>query len=227
MKKNFITITLLLLANVGFSQNNEFDLFHKAETLLNEKEFGKAILIFDEVLKINSTHVGAHLYKALSNQNLKNYTEAIVGFENAIKVDSLNTQALYEIANTYKAIKNHEKAIQYYNKAEKTLDNNTYNNPKYTVLKRIFINEMHPFYIPKKDILYKRGLLYFNVKKYFLAYKDFSNIEIDNRDKDSQYMLAFSLLKLKKIKKGCVELDKAISLGSKSALEIKNEYCNP
>ncbi|WP_435415319.1 hypothetical protein [Polaribacter aestuariivivens] len=40
-------------------------------------------------------------------------------------------------------------------------------------------------------------------------------------------MIASSLLKLKRTKEACIELDKAISLGSEIAPRIKKIYCKP
>ncbi|WP_439129631.1 tetratricopeptide repeat protein [Polaribacter sp.] len=228
MKKKIIKTTILFLfVNFCFSQSKENSLFIKAETLLSNKEYEKAIITLDKVLKINTNHVGANVYKGIINSYLKKYNEATLSFKKAISLDSFNTQALYEIANIYHKRNKINKAIKYYNMAENSLENIKTFYQENSLLKRTFLKEIFPFAVDKSEILYMRGVLYFDSKQYTLAYDDFSNIKFMNRNKDSQYMLATSLLKLKRKNEACNEFKKAIVLGSEIAKEMKIKHCTP
>ncbi len=188
--------------------------------MFKEKKYKKVVLKLDKVIKFDSNYVGAYVYRAKSNLKLKNYSLALKDFKRVIVLDKFNTVSYFEIAKIYSKNKNFKKALLYFNMSENSLKksfNNTNN------LKRSFLKEISPFYVKKSKIFYRRSLLYYKLNEYNLAYNDLS--KINKRDKESQLLIAFTLIKLKKNKTACIEFDKAILLGSKKAIEYKKVYC--
>ncbi|TXD50903.1 MULTISPECIES: tetratricopeptide repeat protein [unclassified Polaribacter] len=221
MKK--LILLLLLTTQILSSQENEF--FEQAVILIEKEQYKEAIKILDKVLDVNPNFVGAYVQRGTSKSALHKNREAIEDYRKAINLDSLNTLSFFNIANNYRDLNDDKKAIYYYNKAEQSIQNNTYHQHKNIPLKRTFLTEMAPFYVSKSQIHYNRGLTFYDLKEYSFAFKDFSTIENNEITKESEFMLASSLLKLNRNKKACIRLNNAISLGSKMALEIKKRYC--
>ena len=217
-------LLLLLITQISFCQEDD-ELFGKAEILLQNKEYHEAIKLFDKVLEINPDYVGASVNLGISKTYLQEYESAIKNYENAITLDSLNTLSYFNIANNYAELEDFEKSIIFYNKALQSAKN-TFNTASNTIiLKRTFIREMSPFQVSIDKILYFRGSTFYDLKKHELALQDFLSIDANSHTKDSQFMLASTLLKLNRNTEACSELNKAIKLGSKIAIEIKKRNC--
>ena len=222
MKK--LILLLLLITQISFCQKDD-QLFEKAEILLKNKEYQEAIKLFDKVLELNPDYVGASVNLGISKSNLQEYESALKHYKKAIALDSLNTLSYFNIANIYVDLEDFEKSITYYNKALQSAKNAINPESNRLILKRIFVREISPFQVSIDKILYFRGSTFYDLKQYELALKDFLSISENSHTKDSQFMLASTLLKLNRNKKACSELNKAIILGSKIAIEIKKRNC--
>lgn len=225
MKKTFTLLLTLLFVGVTISQNSEDINFENAEKLYEEKKYKKAIHKLDTLLKNNPKIVGAYIFRGKSKSNLKQHIDAIKDYKKAIKLDSLNTLAFFEIGKNYNNLLDYNTAIIYFNKAKNKLKYGKSYLRKLP-LKRSFLKEVTPLQVEEEDILYNRGLSYFNLEKYELAFKNFSSIIDDKYDKDSQFMLGVTLLKLNKTDESCKALEKAIILGSKKADSLKQNKCS-
>lgn len=224
MKEKLILLGFFFSVLISFSQTKDSLLFEESETLIENKKYKEAILNLNKFLETNPNHIGAYINKGISNNGLKNYVKAIQNFNEAIKIDSTNTLAYFLIAKNYNTLNELKKSLEYYNYAEETVKNKVFNTSN-LVLKRTFINAMYPFKVPISKINFEKGLVYFNLKNYKAAFNNLNNINEEERDKESQYLLAITLKKLKQNKKACIELKKAILLGSIKAKKNKNDFC--
>ncbi|SEE50299.1 tetratricopeptide repeat protein [Polaribacter dokdonensis] len=225
MKKISLLVLGLLCLNSVKAQSKEIQLLEKAEYLYKEKQHDHAILKLNELIKINPDFVAAYLYRADNKSELNQFDSALKDYKKVIQLDSLNMLALFEIANNYSNLLDYNTAILYYNKSEDVLKSSS--TPIYNgLMKRSFLKETTMYMVEENDILFNRGLSYFALKEYLMAFKNFSKITKKGVDADSKYMLGLTLLKLKKFKESCKELDSAIILGSKKAMLIKAKSCS-
>lgn len=223
MKKNILSLLFLLSYQLIFSQiiHN----YEKTEILISQKKYVEAIQLLDQIIKKEPYFVGALVNRGICKMALKKYSPSIDDFKTAIDIDSLNTVSYCNIAYCYQKINKLKLSIDYYNKAEESLKNFIFTNPKNKILKRTFIKEIFPFYIPKNEIKFNRSLVYLELKNYNLALKDLLSIENEAITKQTQFIIASTLLKLNKKSKACIALKKAIKMGNKIALKHQKKYC--
>jgi len=225
MKKITLLVLGLLCLNLVNAQDKELQLLEKATYLYKQKQHKHAILKLNELIKINPNFVAAYLYRGNNKSELNQFNSALTDFKKVVQLDSLNMLALFEIANNYSNLLDYNSAILYYNKSE-SLHKNTPKLSYSGLMKRSFLKETNMYFVEENDIFFNRGLSYFALKEYLLAFKDFSSISNEGVDADSKYMLGLTLLKLKKTKESCKELDSAILLGSKKAIILKQKNCS-
>jgi tetratricopeptide (TPR) repeat protein len=221
MKK--LILLLLLITQLLCSQENE--LFEEAEILIDKKQYEKAIKTLEKVLEVYPNFVGAYVSLGKCKTALNLNLEAIDDYTMAVSLDSLNTLSFFNIANAYKNLEDLNKAVYYYTKAEQSIQKNTFNKLENNPLKRTFFKGTSPFYVSIQRIQYKRGITFYDLEDYLSAFKDFCATESHEVTKESKFMLAVTLLKLKRNKEACINLEKAITLGSIMAADLKKKHC--
>lgn len=90
-----------------------------ATQILNEydqKNYTKAMILIDEMLKINPNIADGHYYKGLVYTAMAKNLQAIVEFENTLKYDKHYVMAYYSLAVAYDLVKKHKEALINYNK---------------------------------------------------------------------------------------------------------------
>lgn len=92
-------------------------LFAKGVYYSETKQFGKALEIFDDVIKEEWTNVDAHNEKGIVLFEQKKYEEALKVFTTAATVSNTNADSYFWIGRCYEAMQNTSMAIANYNRA--------------------------------------------------------------------------------------------------------------
>lgn len=73
----------------------ESNLMQRAYEFLNEGETEYALKLYDEILRVNPTHIHALNYKGLALASLGNYEEAIQWYDKVLDIDPNDSDAKY------------------------------------------------------------------------------------------------------------------------------------
>jgi len=98
---------------------DEANLMQRAYDSLNEGETQDALQLYDEILKVNPTHINALNYKGLALASLGKYQEAIQWYDKVLKMDPSNVSALNNKGVALYNLGHYEEAIQWYDKVLK------------------------------------------------------------------------------------------------------------
>ena len=108
----FLLFTICLISpTIAYSlvSIDEANLMQRAYDSLNEGETQDALQLYDEILKVNPTHINALNYKGLALASLGNYEEAIQWYDKVLKLDPKDSDAKY---NKNIALLNLNKSIE-------------------------------------------------------------------------------------------------------------------
>ena len=94
----------------------ESNLMQRAYEFLNEGETEHAIQIYDEILRVNPTHIHALNYKGLALASLGNYEEAIQWYDKVLDINPTDLSALNNKGVALYNLGYYEEAIQWYDK---------------------------------------------------------------------------------------------------------------
>jgi tetratricopeptide (TPR) repeat protein len=93
------------------------EMIQNGNAFFNTSEYDKAIITFDQVLKLDSKSVDALNGKGLVLNNLGKYQEAISLFDMALKIDPNFVDALYNKADALGELGSYEEAFIWTEKA--------------------------------------------------------------------------------------------------------------
>ena len=94
----FLLFTICLISpTIAYSivSIDEAKLMQRAYDSLNEGETQDALQLYDEILKVNPTHINALNYKGLALASLGKYQEAIQWYDKVLKLDPKDSDAKY------------------------------------------------------------------------------------------------------------------------------------
>jgi len=127
-----LTLMVLSAGDIGYhvqyvnaivSQTNNSsiisELIQNGNALFNTSEYGKAMTIFDQVLKLNSRSVDALNGKGLVLNNLGKYQEAISWFDMALKIDPNFVETLNNKGIALSNLGKYQEAISWFDMALK------------------------------------------------------------------------------------------------------------
>ena len=118
----FLLYTICLVSpTIAYSplSNEEANLMQRAYESLNEGEIADALQLYDEILKINPTHLNALNYKGLALASLGHYEEAIQLYDKVLNIDPSNISALNNKGVALYSLGHYEEAIKWYDKVLK------------------------------------------------------------------------------------------------------------
>ncbi|MHA2365122.1 MAG: tetratricopeptide repeat protein [Candidatus Hodarchaeales archaeon] len=96
---------------------NESELYKRAKTLVDSKNYKEAIQSFDELIKLNPKHTNAWWYKGYSYANLGRRQDAIKAYEQAIALKPNDPWLWYNKGSSYDRLGQYEQAVLDYDKA--------------------------------------------------------------------------------------------------------------
>lgn len=94
----FLLFTICLISpTIAYSivSIDEANLMQRAYDSLNEGEIQDALQLYDEILKVNPTHINALNYKGLALASLGNYEEAIQWYDKVLNIYPNDKDAKY------------------------------------------------------------------------------------------------------------------------------------
>jgi tetratricopeptide (TPR) repeat protein len=108
----------LIFPTIAYSTDSfeDANLMQRAYDSLNEGEIEDALQLYDEILKVDPTHIAALNYKGLALASLGNYEEAIQWYDKVLNIDPTNISALNNKGVSLYNLGNYEEAIQWYDK---------------------------------------------------------------------------------------------------------------
>jgi tetratricopeptide (TPR) repeat protein len=106
------------------AMKNELRDKKSAETLVatgwdhhKEGQYDRAIIDYDEAIRLNPKDAWAFYYRGTAYNAKKNYDRAIPNFSDAIRLDPKNARAFYNRGEAYYATEDHDRAISDYGEA--------------------------------------------------------------------------------------------------------------
>jgi tetratricopeptide (TPR) repeat protein len=196
--------------------------------LRDQGNLEKAKLLLNDLLAEDSTYVMAWIEKGLNEIDLsQDSTQALIYFTKAIESDPCSFIGYEKRGNLYLLTDNYENAL---NDLTESIQ----------IKGKKFIVTEEPQFMESsiKDLLFLRGLTYYNLDSLPQAYKDFSiAIKLDSipimsheypftRQGNCYYWRGCILMEWGEIEKGCADLKKALSIGYINAQEEVDKYCN-
>ncbi len=94
----------------------EANVMKRAYDFLNEGEIEYALQLYDELLKVNPTHIKALNYKGLALASLGHYDEAILWYDKVLNIDPNNISALNNKGVALYNLGHYDEAILWYDK---------------------------------------------------------------------------------------------------------------
>ncbi|KRX10106.1 WD40-repeat-containing domain [Pseudocohnilembus persalinus] len=163
-------------------------LLDKAKIAFEEKEFGKALIHYDEVIKIIPEFHGTYVNKAMVYMEMEEMDLAIQNFDKSIELDSNYPGTYYNKGNALAKSHKYEDAIKCYEKAIE-LDSKFY--PSYVNL----------------------GACYESLQQFEKSLDCYNKVLENNPENlKARYNKAVSLQKLKRLDESLIEYDEVIKL---------------
>jgi tetratricopeptide (TPR) repeat protein len=103
--------------NSNKKQQDEENLYDKSLAYMTLSQLGQADKIFNQILKINPSHIGAIMGKGIIQCDKGNYEEGITLFDKGLAIDSKNIALLRNKAHALELIGDKESANEFYNQA--------------------------------------------------------------------------------------------------------------
>ena len=94
----FLLYTIcLIFPTIAYSTDSfeDANLMQRAYDSLNEGDIEDALQLYDEILKVNPTHIQALNYKGLALASLGHYEEAIQWYDKVLNIDPNDSDAKY------------------------------------------------------------------------------------------------------------------------------------
>ena len=94
----FLLYTIcLIFPTIAYSTDSfeDANLMQRAYDSLNEGDIEDALQLYDEILKVNPTHIHALNYKGLALGSLGHYEEAIQWYDKVLNIDPNDKDAKY------------------------------------------------------------------------------------------------------------------------------------
>jgi tetratricopeptide (TPR) repeat protein len=111
------TICLIFPTNAYSTDSSEdANLMQRAYDSLNEGDIEDALQLYDELLKVNPTHIHALNYKGLALASLGHYEESIQWYDKVLNIDPTNISALNNKGVALYNLGHYEESIQWYDK---------------------------------------------------------------------------------------------------------------
>jgi tetratricopeptide (TPR) repeat protein len=115
----FLLYTIcLIFPTIAYSTDSfeDANLMQRAYDSLNEGDIEDALQLYDEILKVNPTHIQALNYKGLALASLGHYEEAIQWYDKVLNIDPANVTALNNKGVALYNLGHYEEAMQWYDK---------------------------------------------------------------------------------------------------------------
>ncbi len=221
--KHLALLAFIFLVSCSKSQDSYLA---EAEFFENQGKYKEAIKVLDKAIEVDKNNLGAYINRGADKAALGNYKAAIIDYKKALEIDSINPIVLLNIGNNYKRLNDYRSSVHFYNLAE---DFNGYlysKNRTYQIaIQKDYQYKPSPLEVSQNDILYERGLAFYELEQYEKSLLDFSNIPYGIRSVDAQYMIGACLLELGKDIEACVEFKIAYFKGDKLAKSMLDKYC--
>jgi Tfp pilus assembly protein PilF len=105
----FLLYTIcLIFPTIAYSTDSfeDANLMQRAYDSLNEGDIENALQLYDEILKVNPTHIQALNYKGLALASLGHYEESIQWYDKVLNIDPNDKDAKYNKGIALLSLKN-------------------------------------------------------------------------------------------------------------------------
>lgn len=217
MGKRLFYIFIILLC---FSCKNAIDFRNQAIVYEERGDFEKAIYYLNKAIDKNPEYIEAYIDRGVDKAILGDFQGAIKDYTHVLEIDSFNVLAYYNRAKNYNKIDLYENALNDINKAyTQTLFN------KENIL--FATPNWEDYEIPIHEIIFERGIVYYNLDSLDIAIQNFNSIDnINYLTEKVYYWKGLTYIKMKEIEKGCDCLQKAYERGIIDARKEIILHCN-
>lgn len=211
----------------------------KANKLSNLKRYEEAIILYEDIIKLEPNFHLAYYGIGYSYYKLKKFEEALIYYNKTLLITNYD-KALYGMANTYVKLDKYNLAIQYYNKLiyiDSIKYYKVHNNIGVCLIKlKNYYEAINAFdnvlKVNKHNLnaIFNKGIALYLLGNYNQSLFYFKQlIKESPNHSTSHYYLSLIFFKTNKIDEGCEAIYKAINYGYKvNPYELK-EYekrCN-
>lgn len=172
MKFRFLLYTPLLISIIiSCTSKTPQEYFSEFESLYTDGKTDKAIKTISRLIEIDSTSTLLYNARGLAYLHSQEYDLAIADFSQSLKLDNENIYALAKRGESKYLSKNYVEAIVDLKEAVILKGFNPVSDSIFDYK----INNLELFLEPSLfDIIYQRGLAYYNIYELFMAYDDFN-----------------------------------------------------
>lgn len=234
MYKYFQIIFVLCCLDFSFFAQSDSLIFKEGNNFFKQKNYKKAITLFQKVIDINPKYKDAYYYQGYCFANMHKFKKASLIYKEYLKIDSSHVSTYNTLGILFQdEIKSKkEKPLTYYKKA---LSIDSINPFTLYYLGKYYSKQKNQFKVAEKwylkslnygcealrvDIYFDLGMLYYKNKLYKKAIENFTKtIDADKNNPDAYFYRSMSYFKIDEIDK--YESDYKMS---KKTHFIKGEY---
>ncbi len=233
-KPTFALLILICLScQTQNDQSEAADFFLRGNLLVQNKEFEKAVKMYNEALEKKPDFVDALNNKGMAYLKLNNAEEALIAFEKALSIEPNYTPALFNRSEALFLSKDYKQCISDLEEVKKTYKDTFY---VYTSLGNAFVklNQQNLAFEnynkaialnPKSEESYiNRGVLNFEKNNLEAAIKDYKKaIELNPNNANALNNLGLALIKIKDYNNALLVIDKSLTFDAGNPFYINNK----
>lgn len=222
MHKSSIVLFLTLILLISCAQPQSEKLTVEEEILYEQGNYKEAIRKLDEAIKIDPKNARAYINRGTNKSALEDFEGAILDYQKVLELIPGNRLSLFNIGNNYKRLGKPELAVENYNKALHLKDG-----------QQVFVEfvpnentDLIEFYVPTHEIMYERGMAYYDLGELEYAFHDF-NYALENNFQTAEchYFLGMIHYAGGQKDKACDEFILGKQLNDKDAEKAFQAYC--
>lgn len=222
MQKSPIFTLFLSIFLISCAHSQSEKLIAEEEILYEQGNYKEAIKKLDEAIKKDSKNAGAYINRGTNKSALEDFEGANSDYQKALELIPGNRLSLFNIGNNYKRLGKPKLAVENYNKALHVKDGQY-------VFVEFVPNEntdLIEFYVPTYQIIYERGMAYYDLGELEYAFHDFNYaLEKNFESAKCHYFLGMVHYSGGQKDKACVEFNLAKQLNDKDAEKSFQAYC--
>lgn len=210
---------LTFLAVLSCSSNQD-DLLKQAIELDSLERFQEAIVIYDKLLKLDSSNASVLIARAYDKERIGDEHGKIKDLTRAAEVGPDHALPMFELGIVYGDLGQYTESIAWFNKAITAKGGFDWVKNDFIDSKKYLLD------VPIADIMLERGIVHYKADSVRKAYFDLTFcIEKNQNLKESYYYRAQTYLKSDMLKQACDDLKMAELHGEKNATEMRDKYC--
>lgn len=221
MRNLLIILALIFQAGCDFKSSEAYHT--DANKLEKDGKYKEAILLLDKAIEKDPQNIKALLDRAVDKSIIKDYKGSIDDYSKIIELDPDNTLAFLNRGKNKKRLKDYRGAIADFDNAISTKGGEFIYVDK---VENSYAETGFEFDVLMEEIIYERGIAYYNIDSLKKAYNDFNFAIQKNFELSGSYYwrgLIYLCCNLKD--KACNDLNKSVELGDSDAKALLEKYC--